>query len=295
VNAETLRRIRRIELRMRRLVDASLAGAYHSVFKGRGMEFDTVRPYDPGDDIRSIDWNVTARTGEPFVKQYVEERELTVMLALDTSASTRFGTVRRQKRDAAAELGAALAYSAVMNNDRAGLLLFSDQVELYVPPRKGRNHILRLIRDLLAAEPRGKGTDLALGLQTTNRLLRRRSIVFFMSDFLASAETYARDLAQAARRHDVIAVTLGDPLEQAWPSAGGLTRLRDVETGELAWVDSSQAGWQQAYRDRANRFRQLQDSALAKAGVDRIDLSTEGDTVSALAHFFERRSQRIRL
>lgn len=295
MNAETLRQIRRIELRTRRLVDASLAGAYHSVFKGRGMEFDTVRPYDPGDDIRSIDWNVTARAGEPFVKQYVEERELTVMLALDTSASNRFGTVRRQKRDAAAELGAALAYSAVMNNDRAGLLLFSDRVEVYVPPRKGRNHILRLIRDLLAAEPAGKGTDLALGLQTLNRLLKRRSIVFFMSDFLASPDSYARDLALAARRHDVIAVTLSDPLEHAWPTQTGLTRLRDAETSALTWIDPAGRGWQQAYQEQANHFRQLRDSALAKAGVDRIDLSTDSETVAALARFFERRSQRIRL
>jgi uncharacterized protein (DUF58 family) len=295
MNAETLRRIRRIELRTRRLVDASLAGAYHSVFKGRGMEFDTVRPYDPGDDIRSIDWNVTARAGEPFVKQYVEERELTVMLALDTSASTRFGTVRRQKRDAAAELGAAVAYSAVMNNDRAGLLLFSDRVELYVPPRKGRNHILRLIRDLLAVEPQGKETDLALGLQTLNRLLKRRSIIFFMSDFLASPASYARDLALAARRHDFIAVTLSDPLEHVWPAQTGLTRLRDAETGALSWIDSARPGWQQAYQEQARRFVEVRDSALTKADVDRIELSTEVDTVSALTRFFQRRSQRTRL
>ncbi len=289
---DTLRRIRRIELQTRRLVEDVFAGAYHAVFKGRGIEFDTVRPYEPGDDVRDIDWNVTARAGAPFVKRYVEERELTVMLALDTSASGRFGTVKRQKRDAAVELGAALAYAAIANNDKVGLLLFSSRVELYVPPRKGRNHTLRLIRDLLAAEATGTGTNLSLPLQTVNRLLKRRAIVFLMSDFLEPVEAYARDLAIAARRHDVIAVVLSDPLETGWPDIG-LVALRDAETGIVTWADTSETAWSAGFRQQADRRRHARESVLAKTQVDRIDLPTDGDTVQALTSFFQQRARRL--
>lgn len=291
LTAETLQKIRRIDLRTRRLVDETFAGAYHSIFKGRGIEFDAVRPYEPGDDVRDIDWNVTARTGTPFIKRYVEERELTVMLALDISASSFFGTQTRQKRDTAVELGAVLAYSAIRNQDRVGLLLFTDQVELYVAPHKGRNHVLRLIRDLMAAQPGHTGTDLSLGLRTVNRLLKRRAIVFLMSDFLASGESYAQDLLQTARRHDLIGVVLSDPLEAAWPKAS-LVALRDAETGETAWGDTASLAWRENFMRSARRFREARDTVLSQAQVDRIDVPTNGDYVMALTRFFQGRARR---
>jgi uncharacterized protein (DUF58 family) len=293
LTAETLRRIRRIELRTRRLVDESFAGAYHAIFKGRGIEFDQVRPYEAGDDIRLIDWNVTARIGEPFVKQYVEERELTVLLLLDTSASCLFGTTKQQKRDAAVEMAAVLAYAAIRNQDRVGLILFSDQIELYVPPHKGRNHILRLIRDLLAAQPSRKGTDIALALHMANRLAKHHAVIFLLSDFLLPAESYATELALVAQRHDLIAGVLSDPLEQSWPDVG-LVALRDAETGIERWIDTTPKTWRDQYRHQTQRFRSLRDAALSHANVDRIDLPSDGDYVSALLAFFRRRMSRIR-
>ncbi len=293
LTAETLRKIRRIELRTRKLVNDSFAGAYHAVFKGRGIAFDSVRPYEPGDDIRDIDWNVTARTGEPFVKRYVEERELTVMLVLDASASASFGTVNRQKRDLAAELGAALAFTAISNNDKVGLLIFSDQIELFIPPRKGRNHVLRLIRDLLAAQPTHRGTDVSLALRAVNQLLKHSAIVFLISDFLASSQDYARDLLVAARRNDVIAVVLSDPLEQTWPAVG-LVGLCDAETGATSWVDTASPEWRKQFQQQARRFQKMRDETLIRVGVDRVDVPVNGDYVQALTLFFQKRAQRIR-
>lgn len=292
LTADSLRKVRRIELQTRRLVNEVFAGAYHAVFKGRGIEFDAVRPYEPGDDVRDIDWNVTARAGEPFVKRYVEERELTVMLALDTSASCQFGTSKRQKRDAAVELGAVLAYSAIANNDKVGLLLFSDRVELYVSPRKGRNHIMRLIRDLLSAQPQGRGTDLALALQTMNRLLKRRAIVFLMSDFLEPSDSYATDLALAARRHDMIAVVLSDPREATWPNAG-LVALQDAETGAVRWVDTAQPAWRIGFQEHTEQIRRNRNAVLTGAHVDRIEASSDSDTIQALITFFRQRARRL--
>jgi uncharacterized protein (DUF58 family) len=289
---EVMRQIRRIELRTRRLVDASFAGSYHAVFKGRGITFDSVRAYEPGDDVRAIDWNVTARAGEPYIKQFVEERELTVMLVLDASASILFGSVGRMKRDLAAELGAVLALSAISNNDKVGLLVFSDQVELFIPPRKGRNHVLRLIRDLMAAAPTGKGTDMVMALKTINRTLRRRSIVFLISDFLLSSDEYLRELSIVSRQHDVIAVTLRDRLEQTWPEVG-LVRLEDAETGVISWVDTGSEQWRRRFGAQAQRFQQARDAALARARVDRIDLPSDGDYVRALTEFFRRRHTRL--
>ncbi|HLV36185.1 MAG TPA: DUF58 domain-containing protein [Spirillospora sp.] len=289
-----MRQIRRIELRTRRLVNDSFAGAYHVVFKGRGMTFDTVRAYEPGDDVRSIDWNVTARTGDPHVKQFIEERELTVMLVLDASASVLFGSRQRFKRDLAAELGAVLALSAIRNNDRVGLLVFSDKVEMFISPRKGRNHVLRLIRDLMAAQPTGQGTDLALALTTVNRVLKRRAIVFLISDFLVSSDEYVPELLITSRRHDVIAVTLSDPLEQAWPDAG-LVRLQDAETGALSWVDTASVRWRRQFGAQARQFQQLRDSTLRAARVDQISLTSDGDYVRTLAEFFQRRERRALL
>lgn len=287
----SLRQIRRIELRTRRLVNEAFAGAYRSVFKGQGMAFESVRGYEPGDDIRAIDWNVTARTGEPFVKQFTEERELTVMLAFDASASALFGTAGRQKRELAAELGAVLALAATTNNDKVGLLVFSDRLERYIPPRKGRNHVLRLIRDLLAAEPAGAGTDLGLALRTLNRVLKRRAIVFLISDFLAPAEDYQAELLLTGRRHDVIALALRDPLERAWP-VGALVGLRDAETGAALWVDTAQAGWREGFARQTERFAQARDAALARAQVERVDIPLDGDYAAALVSFFQRRARR---
>lgn len=293
ISAGTLRKIRRIELRTRRLVNDTFAGAYHAVFKGRGIAFDTIRAYEPGDDVRDIDWNVTARTGEPFIKRYTEERELTVMLVLDSSASVLFGSMNRPKRDLAAELGAVLAFAAITNNDKVGLLIFSDQIEMHTPPRKGRNHILRLIRDLLAARAAHRGTDLALALRTVTRLLKRRAIVFVISDFLAPTESYARDLTLLSRRHDVIAVLLSDPLEQTWPRTG-LVGLRDAETGSVQWVDTASPGWSKQFRAQASQLSQQRDAALLQARIDRIDIPIDGDYVLALTRFFQQRERRVR-
>ncbi len=293
LTAETLRKIHRIELRTRKLVDDSFAGAYHAIFKGRGIEFDQVRPYESGDDIRLIDWNVTARTGEPFIKQFVEERELTVMLVLDTSASCLFGTAKQQKRDAAVELAAVLAYAAIRNQDKVGLILFSDQLELYVPPRKGRNHISRLIRDLLAAQPAQKGTDIAMALRMANRLLKHKTIIFLMSDFLLPLETYETELSLVARRHDLVAGILSDPLEHAWPAVG-LVAVQDAETGSEAWIDTTSKSWRDQYQRRALHFRGLVNAAFKRANVDCIDLPSDGDYVSSLLTFFKNRMSRIR-
>ncbi|MFW5772657.1 MAG: DUF58 domain-containing protein [Phototrophicaceae bacterium] len=293
IEAETLRRIRRLEMRTRRLVNESFAGAYHSVFKGRGLAFEAVRPYQPGDDVRDIDWNVTARSDEAYVKRFAEERELTVMLVLDTSASCLFGTVNRQKRDLAAEIGAVLALSAVSNNDNVGLLVFSDRVEQFVRPRKGRNHVLRIIRDLLAVRPAQQGTDLSLALRTVNRALRKRAIIFLMSDFLLNPQEYARELVATSRRHDVIALVLSDPRERRWPDAG-LVALRDAETAAAYRVDTGSARWRRRFEQQARRFGQMRDATLTQAGADRIDLPVDVDYVQALTQFFQRRAQRLK-
>lgn len=292
IQPETLRRIRQIEFKTRRLVNDSFAGAYHSVFKGRGIAFDTVRPYEPGDDVRDIDWKVTARVGEPFIKRYAEERELTVLLVLDSSASSLFGTFSRVKRDLAAELGAVLAFSALSNNDRVGLLVFSDRIEHYIPPRKGRNHALRLIRELLAAKSSGKGTDIALALRSIHQLLKRRAIIFLMSDFLAAGQGYGHDLVSLSRRHDVIAFILSDPRERQWASVG-LIALQDAETDRVTWVDTAPARWREQFAEQAARFQEMRDATLNRAQVEWVDVPSDGDYVYALTMFFRRRSRRI--
>lgn len=293
ISADTLKKIRRVELKTRRLVNNAFAGAYHAVFKGRGIAFDSVRPYNVGDDVRDIDWNVTARIGEPYIKRYVEERELTVMIVVDASASIFFGTQHQQKRDIAAELGAVLALSAITNNDKVGLLLFSDKIETYIPPRKGRKHVLRLIRELLATEPVHTGTDLTLAVRSVSQMLKRRAIVFLISDFLLDTSLYARDLMVLGRKHDLIAVTTVDPLEQQFPDVG-LIRLKDAETQELYTVDSSLSDWRKKYQKRANAFYAERDQILIQAQADRIDLPPDGDYVRALSLFFRKRSQRLK-
>jgi uncharacterized protein (DUF58 family) len=290
---DLIQKIRHIEIRTKRLVNDSFAGEYHSIFKGRGMEFEEVRPYQPGDDIRTIDWNVTARTGEPYVKRFVEERELTVMLVVDASASEDFGSVQRFKRELAAELTAVLSFAATTNNDRVGLLIFTDQVELYIPPRKGRKHVLRLLRELLAFEPQHTGTDIKLALDTVNHVMKRHGIVFLVSDFMANPEVYRTAMAVTNRRHDLIAVDLHDPLESSMGSVG-LLALEDPETGEVAWVDTASKAWRAAFQQRMEAVRSGTTRAFRQAGVDRIDIATDQDYVAPLTAFFQERYRRIR-
>jgi uncharacterized protein (DUF58 family) len=292
ITADLMKKIRHIEIHTRRMVNDSFAGEYQSVFKGLGMEFDEVRPYTPGDDVRSIDWNVTARTGTPYIKRYVEERELTVMLVVDASASGDFGSVGQFKRELAAELAAVLSFAATTNNDKVGLLIFTDRVELLVPPRKGRRHVLRLVRELLAFRPQGRGTDIKLALDTVNRILKRASIVFLVSDFLANPDTYRKELTIANRRHDVVAVDLQDPLEREVAGVG-LLLLQDAETGRLSWVDSGSHRWQLAYAQRRTRREADKLQMFSKAGVDRILVETGSDYVTALTQFFRKRSKRL--
>ena len=293
LTSELMAKIRRIELRTRRLVNDSFAGDYHSVFKGRGMEFDEVRPYQPADEIRTIDWNVTARTGEPYVKRYIESRELTVMLVVDASGSSDFGTTERFKREIAAELAAVLSFAATNNNDKVGLLIFTDDVELYIPPRKGRRHILRIVREMLAFAPKGRGTNIAQALDTVNRILKRRSIVFLISDFQADPDDYRKPLLMANRKHDVIAVDLHDPLDTQIADVG-LLALEDAETGEVVLVDTGDPGWRRLFAANVQAHEEAKLSLFGKSGIDRLDIDTGGDYVDELAKFFQRRERRLR-
>ncbi|MCB9078348.1 MAG: DUF58 domain-containing protein [Anaerolineaceae bacterium] len=290
---ELIKKIRRIEIRTRRLVNTSFAGEYHAIFKGRGIEFDEVRPYRPGDEVRTIDWNVTARTGELFVKRYIEERELTVMLLVDASASGQFGTSTRFKREIAAELAAVLAFSAISNNDKVGLLVFTDQIELFITPRKGKRHVLRLIRDLLAFQPQGRRTNLKLGLETLNHMLKRRSIIFLLSDFLTPPDSYRSILQVSNRRHDVIAITLTDPREQEFPNVG-LIAIEDAETGDIQLVDTGNRKWREEFKERVTELHTARERVFRKAKVDRIDITTDSDYVIPLTNFFEQRARRMR-
>ena len=289
---DLLARIRRIEITTRKLVSDGFAGEYHSVFKGRGMEFDEVRQYYPGDDVRTIDWNVTARTGEPYVKSYIEERELTVMLVVDVSGSGDFGTRSRFKRDLAVELAAVMSFAATTNNDKVGLLLFTDRVELLVPPRKGRSHVLRMVRDLLVFQPAGTGTDIRLALDTVHQLLKRRSIVFLVSDFLADPESYRQAMLVANRRHDVVAFDLSDPLEREIADVG-IIALEDAESGNLRWVDSSSREWRREFREKVARLDEEKNVVFSAARVDRISVTTERDYVAEVGTFFKNRRRRL--
>ena len=293
ITSELMTQIKRIEIRTRRLVNDTFAGDYQSIFKGRGMAFDEVRPYNAGDEIRTIDWNVTARTGEAYVKQYTEERELTVMLMVDMSGSGDFGSVNKFKRELAAELTAVLAFAATTNNDKVGLLIFTDQIELFIPPRKGRRHVLRLIRELLAFEPQSKGTDIKLALDTINQIVKKRSILFMISDFLEDPAHYRKTLAMTNRRHDIIAVDLSDPMEHNIANVGLLT-LEDAETGELTWVDTSDKKWQQAFHNRVDKLEEEKHQAFIRSSVDRINIGTDMDYINPLTGFFQKRAKRIR-
>ena len=292
LNDDLIARIRRIEITTRKLVDDSFAGEYQSVFKGRGMEFDEVRQYQPGDDVRSIDWNVTARTGEPHVKSYIEERELTVMLVVDVSGSGDFGTRNRFKRELAVELAAVMAFAATTNNDKVGLLLFTDRVESLVPPRKGRSHVLRMVRDLLLFQAEGTGTDITLALNMVHRMLKRRSIVFLVSDFLADPESYRQAMLVTNRRHDVVAFDLTDPLEHEISNVGVIA-LEDAESGELRLVDTGSREWREKFNGRVARQEEGKRDVLMTAGVDRVGVTTEKDYVAEVGAFFKTRLQRL--
>ncbi len=289
ISREQLRTVRKIQIRTSHLVSDLFAGQYQSVFKGRGMEFADVRLYQPGDDVRTIDWNVTARTSVPHVKRFAEERELTVMLLVDASASTSFGSVRQTKQALAAELGALLAFSAITNNDKVGLLMFSDRVELALPPRKGTRHVLRVIREILSLEPAGRGTDIEGALEHLRHVTKRRCVVFLVSDFMASG--WKRALRVASRRHDVVAIVLEDPREAELPAVG-MVELEDTETGERYVVDTNDARTREAFAARAAAARAERDRTLRVGDVDSVVVSTHAPYTQALVRFFRKRERR---
>lgn len=287
---EILKKVRRLELRTRRSVETAFGGQYHSVFKGRGMNFEDVRQYSDGDEVRFLDRNVTARTGELHVKRFVEERELTVMVVVDVSASGTYGSGDVTKRELAAEVAAVLAFSAVRNNDKVGLLLFSDRIELYVPPRKGRPHALRILREVLYRETVGRQTDLAGALEYLNRIIQRRAVMFLVSDF--QARDFSKPLGVTARRHDLIALSVRDPAEDELPDIG-LAVFEDAETGEEIEVNTSSEQGRRDYIAAVKKREAALTSLLQKAQVDRIPLATGEDWLPALADFFRRREKRI--
>lgn len=289
IPAEVMAQIRRIQIRTNRMVNEILAGQYHSVFKGQGMEFKEVREYVVGDDVRSIDWNVTARTGGPHVKVMMEERELTVMLLVDASGSGRFGSVTRFKNELAAELCAVLAFSAIKNNDKVGLIIFTDEVELFVPPNKGRKHVLRVIREVLFFKPKKHGTNIPGALHYLNNVIKRRATVFMVSDFMA--DNYESALRVANKRHDMIAVAVTDPREEELPDVG-LAALRDPETGEEVLVDTSDADVRARYAAAAHAREEAREEVFRRTRVDAIDIRTDGPYIQELYRFFRTRERR---
>ncbi|GAB4310896.1 MAG: DUF58 domain-containing protein [Candidatus Sumerlaeia bacterium] len=286
---ELLKKVRRIEIITNRVVNDVMAGQYHSVFKGRGIEFEEVREYQIGDDVRTIDWNVTARAGRPFVKRYREERELTVVFCVDVSSSSWFGTHERLKGELQAEVCAVLAFSAIRNNDRVGLLLFTSGVERFIPPQKGRKHVLRVVREVLSFRPQGRGTSLRAALEYLNRVVKRRAVVFLMSDFLD--EGYENILRTVNRKHDLVAISIADPREFELPPAG-ILELEDAETGEIVLVDTFDRHVRERFaaarREQAARLRQN----LRRMNIDHIALATDQPYDEALVHFFRLRARR---
>ncbi|MBN2183982.1 MAG: DUF58 domain-containing protein [Candidatus Krumholzibacteriota bacterium] len=289
IPAELTKKIRILQITTRKVINDVLAGEYGSVFRGRGMEFDEVREYMPGDEIRSIDWNVTARTGVPFVKRYVEERELTVIFLVDLSASGTFGSVDKLKNEVAAEFCSLLAFSAVKNNDKVGLIVFTDQVEMFIPPKKGTQHVLRVIRELLDFAPRKAKTDIVGALDYLGKVTKKRAVVFLVSDF--QAEGFERSMRVIGKRHDLVAVTVVDPREIRLPDVG-LLELEDAETGEIVVIDTSSAAVRKRYerlgREQSDQFRDL----FASMGVDQIEIQTDKDYIPNLVKFFRSRERR---
>jgi uncharacterized protein (DUF58 family) len=286
---ELFKKIRRLEIRTKGVVNNVFGGEYHSAFKGRGIEFAEVRPYQVGDDIRNIDWNVSARMDDTYVKVYEEEREQTVMLMVDISGSGEFGSQGKMKRDVAAEVCAVMAFSAVQNNDKVGLLLFTDDVELFVPPKKGRRHVLRLIRELYTAEPDSRDTDIGEALRYLSHIVRRRSILIMISDFLD--DDYDTRLRAVARRHDTVAVELVDPRETELPDVG-LVDLTDAETGETVTIDAGDPAARQAFREQAEARRERTAAQFRRSGVGHVRIGTGPDFIEPLIAFFRRRNRR---
>jgi uncharacterized protein (DUF58 family) len=273
------------------MVNEVFSGEYHSIFKGLGMEFSEVREYQPGDDIRNIDWNVTARYGHPYLKVYREERELTVMLMVDLSGSQRFGTGERFKTEAAAEIASVLSLAAIKNNDKVGLLVYTDKIEKYIPPKKGKNHVLRLIREILFFKPEGHGTNTGAALEYLLGVMKKKCVLFLISDFLDSG--YEKPLAVAARKHDLIALKINDPLEMSFPNAG-LIRFYDLETGQERLIDTSSAQFRAQFQSRIQARGQEFDRMTNKLAIDRVYIPAGGDYSVPLIRFFEMRSKRIR-
>ena len=287
--AALLKKVRKIEIKTRGLSNHIFAGEYHTAFKGRGMAFSEVREYQPGDDVRSIDWNVTARYNAPFVKVFEEEREMTVMLMIDVSASGNFGTSEQFKRELATELSAILAFSAIKNNDKVGLIFFSDRIEEFIPPKKGKSHILRIIREVLAFQPKGKGTNITAALEYFNSVIKKRSICFILSDFIS--EPFDRPLKIASKKHDIVALRIHDKREDSLPNIG-LIPLQDAETEKVIFVDSSN----KEVRDNFEKEQKKKTEQLRKlfptCGVDLIDITTGTDYIKPLINFFKTRGKR---
>lgn len=290
VPRDLIKKIRRIEIRTNRLVNDVLAGEYHSVFKGRGMEFEEVREYQMGDDVRSIDWNVTARMGHPYVKSYREERELTVMLAVDVSSSGAFGTADQMKADLGVELSAVLAFSAIKNNDCVGLVEFTDRIEKFIPPKKGKKHVLRLIRELMRERPEGGRTDLRMALEFIGRVLLRRSVVFVISDFLG--EDYEDPLKILNQKHDLITISIIDPRELELPPVGFL-ELQDAETGEVVIIDTYNAGLRERFTQRNTLMQSDLERNFRRFQVDHIPVRTDRPYIDPLVQFFQKRASRL--
>jgi uncharacterized protein (DUF58 family) len=287
---EILKKVKRIEISTRGLVNEVFSGEYHSVFKGRGMEFAEVREYQIGDDIRNIDWNVFARSGSPYVKVFDEERELTVMLMVDVSASGNFGTASQLKGEVAAELCAVLAFSAIKNNDKVGLMIFSDKIEKFIPPRKGKQHVLRVIREILYFKPEDAKTDLSIALEYLNRVIKRRSIVFIISDFLT--ENYEKALQVANKKHDIISIDIIDPREVEMPNVGFL-ELEDAETGETVLIDTGSTEIRETFFSESQEERDKREKFFKSIGVDNINILTDRSYVEPITKFFRMRAKRM--
>lgn len=287
---DILKKVKRIEIRTRGLVNDVFSGEYHSVFRGRGMEFSEVREYQVGDDIRTIDWNVSARMGHPFVKVFEEERELTVMLLVDVSSSGDFGTVERMKGELAIEICALLAFSAIKNNDKVGLVIFTDRIEKFVPPKKGKSHVLRVLRELLYHEPKGRGTDIAMALEYLSSVITRRAVVFLVSDFIS--EDYSKAMQIANKRHDLVAITITDPREMELPNIG-LVELEDAETEETILLDTADAATRSMFTRETSAAKEKRDKMLRTLSVDTIDIRTDVSYIEPLIRFFRMRAKRF--
>lgn len=290
ISRELLKKVKQIEISTRNVVNEVFSGEYHSVFKGRGMEFAEVREYQPGDDVRTIDWNVSARMGHPFVKMFEEERELTVMLIVDVSSSGNFGSTEQLKREIAAELSAVLAFSAIKNNDKVGLIIFSDRIEKFIPPRKGKKHVLRVIREILFYKPQEAKTDMNVALEYLIRVVKRRSIAFLISDFLS--EDYEKSMQIANKKHDIIAISITDPREISLPDVG-MIDLEDAETGETILVDTGSAGIRHEFYEKALKLKDERISFFRSIGVDHINILTDRSYVEPIVKFFKMRARRL--